>query len=73
MDDRRLLGFGLLGGSIWLGLGLAAGWCLLASWLGFGRGPESLSASQKAAIRIGYGGGLTKLSRRSCMMRVESL
>jgi hypothetical protein len=46
MEDGRLLGLGLFGGSICLGFGglgsLAAGGCLLAGWLGFGRCPEGL-------------------------------
>lgn len=47
----------------------------LARRLGFGRGPESLSSCQHTLLqhtpicRVGH----TRLSRRSCMMRVESL
>jgi hypothetical protein len=44
-EAPRLLGLGLLRWRVGLGFGLAAGWCLLAGWLGFGGGPEGLVES----------------------------
>jgi hypothetical protein len=64
-----------VGGVLGLGLGLGRCGGGLVRRLGLGGGPESLR-NVLATVRGCKGGNaarLTRLSRRSCMMRVESL